>query len=84
MTCTVLAPGYVETEFAKVADLDGTNFVKGGGKTAASAAKHGYDAMMRGKLISVNEPMLGVMVNWIAPLLPRRLVLKMIGDMQAK
>ncbi|WP_371226266.1 SDR family NAD(P)-dependent oxidoreductase [Roseovarius sp. 2305UL8-3] len=84
VTCTVLAPGYVETEFAKVADLDGTNLVKGGGKTAASAAKHGYDAMMRGKLITVNEPMLGLLVNWVVPLLPRRLVLKMMSDMQAK
>lgn len=44
VTSTVLAPGYVETEFAARADLDGTKLVAGGGKTAASVARHGYDA----------------------------------------
>lgn len=84
VTSTVLAPGYVETEFAERADLHGTDLVKGGGKTAASVAKHGYDAMMAGKLVTVNEPMLGFLVNWIIPLLPRRMVLKMIAKMQTK
>lgn len=84
VTSTVLAPGYVETEFAARANLEGTNLVKGGGKTPRQAAKHGYDAMMRGELVTVNEGMLGFMVNWIIPLLPRRQVLKMVGAMQAK
>ena len=59
VTSTVLAPGYVETEFAKAADLEGTKLVSGGGKSAASVAKHGYDAMMRGELVTVNERGLG-------------------------
>jgi short-subunit dehydrogenase len=84
VTSTVLAPGYVETEFAARADLEGTKLVSGGGKTAASVAKHGYDAMMRGDLVTVNERGLGFLVNWIIPLLPRRRVLKMVQDMQVK
>lgn len=84
VTSTVLAPGYVETEFAKRANLGDTKLTAGGGKTPSSVAKHGYDAMMRGDLVTVNERGLGFLVNWLVPLLPRRRVLKMVEDMQAK
>jgi hypothetical protein len=84
VTVTLLAPGYVRTGFADRADLHGTNLVKGGGKSAASVAKHGYDAMSRGVLVTVNEGPLGFMVNWIIPLLPRRAALAMIERMQKK
>lgn len=83
VTCTVLAPGYVETEFAQVANLEGTDLVKGGA-TAASVAKHGYDAMMKGKLVTVNQFSLSIMTQWVVPLLPRRMVLKMVDKMQSK
>ena len=84
VTATLLAPGYVETEFANRADLHGTDLVKGGGKSAASVAKHGYDAMMAGKLVTVNEIGLGFMVNWLIPMMPRKMVLNMVEKMQAK
>lgn len=84
VTVTVLAPGYVATAFADRADLHGTNLVKGGGRTPASVAKHGYEAMTRGALVTVNEGQLGFLVNWIIPLLPRRVVLGMIERMQSK
>lgn len=84
VTCTALAPGYVHTEFAQVADLGGTDLVKQKGATAEAVAKHGYDAMMAGKLVTVNEAPLGFMVNWVVPLLPRRAMLKMVEKMQTK
>jgi len=85
VSVTALCPGYVATEFAEVANLQGTKLAKGGGKkTAASVAKHGYDAMLAGKLVTVNEFGLGLLVNWVVPLLPRRMTLKMVSDMQAK
>ncbi|RPE64869.1 hypothetical protein EDD53_2633 [Pacificibacter maritimus] len=84
VTCTVLAPGYVETGFATAANLEGTQMVKGGGASAASVAKHGYDAMMNGKLVTVNDPKFSFLVNWIVPLLPRRLVLKLAQKSQSK
>ncbi len=84
VTVTVLAPGYVRTGFADRADLQGTNLVKGGGKSAASVAKHGYEAMSRGALVTVNEGPLGFMVNWVIPVLPRRAVLAMTERMQRK
>ncbi|MEL7300522.1 MAG: SDR family oxidoreductase [Pseudomonadota bacterium] len=84
VTCTVLAPGYVETEFAKVADLEGTNLVKQKGDTPQNVARIGYNAMRAGELVSINEKVLGFMLGWIIPLLPRRSVLKMVDRMQAK
>ncbi|MEW9920887.1 SDR family NAD(P)-dependent oxidoreductase [Marimonas sp. MJW-29] len=84
VSVTVLAPGYVETEFADRSGRTGTKLVSGGGKTARSVAKHGYDAMRRKELVTVNEPLLGFMVNWVVPLLPRKMMLKMIERMQAK
>jgi short-subunit dehydrogenase len=84
VTSTLLAPGYVETEFAAVAGLDGTDLVKGTGKTAASVAKIGYDAMQNGKLHIVNETGLSIMLNWLVPLLPRRMALKMVHKVQLK
>jgi short-subunit dehydrogenase len=84
ITCTVLAPGYVETEFAQTANLGGTGLVKQRGKTAAETAKIGYDAMMRGKLHVVNETMLSIATNWIIPMMPRRMVLNFVSKMQEK
>ncbi|MEO1797440.1 MAG: SDR family NAD(P)-dependent oxidoreductase, partial [Pseudomonadota bacterium] len=83
VTCTVLAPGYVETEFAKVANLEGTNLVKNGA-TPRSVAKIGYDAMRRGELVIINEKMLSFLMNWVVPFMPRRSTLKMVDRMQAK
>lgn len=84
VTVTVLAPGYVNTAFADRADLHGTKLTADGGKTPASVAKFGYDAMSRGELVAINEGQLRFMVNWMIPLLPRRVVLKMIERMQSK
>lgn len=83
VTCTVLTPGYVETEFADVANLGGTELVKSGA-TPESVAQCGYDAMMDGKLVAFNEAKLNLMMQWIIPLLPRRMVLTMIEKMQTK
>ncbi len=84
VTCTVLAPGYVETEFAKSANLEGTSMVKGGGATAESVAEVGYEAMLNGRLVAINQRSLSVFMNWIAPLLPRRRLLSLIERTQAK
>ena len=84
LTCTALCPGYVKTEFADVSDLNGTDLVNNGGAMPDTVARHGYDAMMRGDLVTVNDAKLGFAVNWIIPLLPRRMVLKMVQRMQTK
>ena len=84
VTSTALCPGLVNTEFVAVADLEGTGLAKQKGATPASVAKVGYDAMMCGDLIAINEGRLNFMMNWIIPLLPRRMVLKTVGGMQTK
>ena len=84
ITSTALCPGLVHTEFVASADLEGTGLAKQKGATAASVAKCGYDAMMKGALIAINEPSLSFMMNWLIPFLPRRSVLKMIEKMQTK
>ena len=83
VTVTALEPGYVETEFAARANLDGTDLTKSGA-TPRSAAKFGYDAMRRGELRAINDGRLRFTLNWITPWLPRRSVLKMVRRMQEK
>ena len=74
---TVLCPGYVETEFAKTANLEGTNMAENGGMvTAETTAKIGYDAMMKERLLIVNETKLSFLLEWVMPLMPRRFALK--------
>jgi short-subunit dehydrogenase len=84
VTSTVLAPGFVETEFAKAADLEDTGLVNGDGATAESVAQHGYDAMMAGKLVTINQFGLRFMINCLMPFMPYRMKLKMISKMQTK
>jgi short-subunit dehydrogenase len=83
VTCTVLAPGFVETGFLDRADLGGTALFKNGAD-ATSVAKIGYDAMMVGKLVTIHERMLSFVLNWLLPLAPRRMVLKAMQKAQSK
>ena len=83
VTVTALEPGYVETEFAQTADLEGTALVKNGA-TPRSVAKYGYDAMRRGELRAVNDGTLRFLLNWVFPLLPNRMKLKQVSKMQQK
>lgn len=83
ITVTALEPGYVETEFAARADLEGTKLVRDGA-TAAAVAKFGYEAMRRGELRAINDPRLRFMLNWVFPLLPRKTALKLVRGMQQK
>ncbi len=84
VTVTALEPGYVETEFAASADLEGTQLVAQKGATAKSVAKFGYDAMRRGELRAINDGRLRFMLNWIMPWMPRRMALNMMKKMQTK
>ncbi|NRB17485.1 MAG: SDR family oxidoreductase [Rhodobacteraceae bacterium] len=84
VTVTALEPGYVATEFAAVADLEGTDLVSGKAASPASVAKCGYDAMMDGKLTVINDRKLAFQLNWIMPFLPRRMKLNFVRKMQEK
>ncbi|MEM6656648.1 MAG: SDR family oxidoreductase [Pseudomonadota bacterium] len=84
ITSTALCPGLVDTEFVATADLGDTGLAKQKAATPQSVAKCGYDAMMAGDLIAINDRTLSFMLTWLVPLLPRRRVLKMIASMQSK
>jgi len=86
VTSTALCPGGVATEFFERANLQNTRLGRGKAAfaTAESCAKFGYDAMMQGKLVAINKKSFSFMVNWINPLLPRRLVLKMVDSIQSE
>ena len=75
VTVTALCPGAVDTEFAESANLDGVDAFKSA-KSPASVAQVGYEAMLRGDLIAINEFNLKFLIGWILPLLPRRTVLR--------
>lgn len=75
ITATALCPGAVATDFVKAGDLDGVEIWKNA-KSAKSVALIGYRDMEKGQLVSFNESALKFMLNWIIPLLPRKMVLK--------
>jgi uncharacterized protein len=82
--CTVLAPGLVETEFVEVANLQGTGLAKQKAAKASDVARMGYEAMLAGKPLLISDGPLRFMLNWIIPLLPRGLVVKMVAQGQKK
>jgi len=84
VTCTVLAPGYVETEFADVADLRGTMLTKSGMRTPEQTARAGYDAMMAGRLVAYDRAAIRLALDWLLPLAPRRAVLATVERTQRK
>lgn len=75
ITVTALCPGPVNTGFAAVSNLEGIDIFKRA-KSARSVAAFGYRAMERGELVAVNEASLNIALNWMAPMMPRKLVLK--------
>ena len=75
VTVTTLCPGTVATGFVEAGNLKGVNAWKNA-KTPKSVAECGYKAMEEGELVAFNESSLKFMLNWITPLLPRKLVLK--------
>ncbi len=76
VTSTVLCPGAVDTGFVAAGNLDGVG-IWDNAASAQSVAQCGYDAMIKGDLVKINEPSLNFMLNWVVPFLPRKTVLKM-------
>lgn len=82
ITVTALQPGATETGFGSISGMDKTVMFK---KTASarSVAQDGYDGMMDGKLdvISGLSFMNKLMISMI-PLLPKKMALKQVREMQ--
>lgn len=75
VTATALCPGAVATGFVNAGDLQGVDAWKNA-KSAQSVAEYGYKAMEKGELVEFNEGKLKFALEWIIPLLPRKMLLK--------
>ena len=84
VTCTVMTPGFVETEFAEIAGMDETPLAKSGGDTARHVAKTAYDAMMKGKYWVYNSWSMWFQSRWLVPNVPRRLAMAEVARRQQK
>lgn len=83
VTVTALCPGAVRTEFAEQADLEETSMFEKAA-SSRSVAEVGYNAMMKGKLIAINEVGLSIQLQYLIPFVPKKMVLSMIKKMQEK
>ncbi|MEO0376459.1 MAG: SDR family oxidoreductase [Cyanobacteria bacterium P01_A01_bin.17] len=76
VTSTALCPGPVATGFVEAGDLEGTSTWNNAASPEA-VAKCGYEAMIEGDLVKINEARLSFLINWFVPFLPRKMLLKM-------
>ena len=83
ISVTALCPGTVDTGFVAAGNLDGLEAWKNA-KSARSVAEIGYKGMQKGELVTFNESALKFLVNWIIPLLPRKMVLNMSRQFMEK
>jgi short-subunit dehydrogenase len=82
ITVTALLPGATATEFASTASMDNTDLFDSAA-SARSVAATGYEAMLAGKLnviAGMGFMQRGVMA--LAPLLPKKVILKQVRQMQ--
>jgi len=75
VTATAFCPGAVATGFVEAGGLEDIDIWKNA-KSAASVAQYGYRAMEKGELVAINEAGVKFKLNWVVPLLPRKIVLK--------
>lgn len=81
ITVTALCPGPVQTGFEKEAGMAGSGLFKNAA-SASSTARKGYAGMENGKLVVITDRLLSFALNWIVPLVPRRMVLSAVEKMQ--
>lgn len=77
ITITAIAPGPVDTNFDKVADLEGSTIFKRA-VSPRSVAKKAYSAMMKGKLVEITDPGIRFAFRWLMPLVGRRARMKAV------
>lgn len=73
---TALCPGPVQTEFFQVADAEGVELTKRMVASPRKVAEVGYRAMLAGRRLAFDKPLLGMALRRVVPLMPLGLVLK--------
>lgn len=83
ISVTALCPGAVTSDFVTRGHLEGVSIWKRAA-SAQDVALFGYNAMQEGRLIAFNEKKLNVLLNWIIPFIPRKLLLKISRNIMEK
>ncbi|GKZ00009.1 hypothetical protein MPSEU_000954300 [Mayamaea pseudoterrestris] len=78
VTCTALCPGFVDLTEASDKDMNGIKTSKTIVDGPTRVARLGYDAMIRDKLMVINEYKLSFFTNWVIPFVPRRWLLAFV------
>lgn len=81
VTVTALCPGPVNTNFAKVANMDHMDMFKNAA-TAKSTAMKGYRAMEKGKLKVISDWRLRIVIFGVQPFIPIKGIMALIFKMQ--
>jgi short-subunit dehydrogenase len=81
ISVTALCPGPVSTGFEKTAGLEGVELFKMA-VDASHTARAGYRGMEKGRMIVFDQRLLSFSINWLIPITPRSLLLKMVAKMQ--
>jgi len=81
ITVTALCPGPVKTGFETAAGMGGSGLFNNAASASSTALK-GYNAMLKGRLIVITNGQLKFFINFLIPIMPRRIVLKMIEKLQ--
>jgi len=79
ITVTCLAPGPVDTAFAKVAGSEHTEKKRA---NAEKVAKKGYNALMQGKLLCVSGFGMKMIARFWSHILPRKMIAGMVAGAQ--
>lgn len=82
VTVTALCPGPVKTEFEEVAGMRNSGLFENGADPK-STAKKGYSAMMKGKRTVISSIGYTLLLRILMPIIPDRLVLRIIEKMQS-
>lgn len=81
VTVSALCPGPVKTEFEATAGMSGSGLFEKAA-SAKSTAEKGYNGLEKGKLIIITDVLMRFGVNWVIPLIPRSIVLRMVEKLQ--
>ena len=81
ITVTALCPGPVKTEFEFVAGMGNGDMFKNGASAYSTSLK-GYNAMMKGKRICISDLGLNFLINYLLPIIPDSILLRVIQKMQ--
>jgi uncharacterized protein len=85
VTVTALCPGPVDTGFAETAGTIGTRFINlSQGPAPSKVAAIGYSAMMKGKSVKIDSPILSFTLKYLLPLAPLRLIMWASGWVMVK